>query len=64
MGTSELNDQQTQAKNAAVNFMNTNNSPESDLSDKILSILEAGAGSSIVRNQLDQYLHNYVMQHI
>ncbi|HBB04625.1 TPA: hypothetical protein DCZ39_07180 [Patescibacteria group bacterium] len=40
--------------------MDFNNAAASNKSDQILSILEAGEGSSIARDQLDQFLHNYI----
>jgi len=46
------------AKEYAKNILDTNNSAAASTSTQLLSILEAGEGSSITRNLLDQYLHN------
>lgn len=48
------------AKIEAQRLLDTNNSAASHTSDQLLSVLEAGKGSSITRDVLDQYLHNYV----
>lgn len=52
------------AKNRAQELLDFNNAASSNKSDKLLSILEAGEGSSIARDQLDQWLHNYLEQTI
>lgn len=48
------------AKSRAQELLDFNNAAQSNKSDKLLSILEAGEGSSIARDQLDHYLHNYL----
>ena len=40
--------------------MDLNNSASANVSDKLLSILEWGKGSSILRDQLHQFLHNHI----
>lgn len=57
---SSLKQQANLAKNRAQELLDFNNAASSNKSDKLLSILEAGEGSSIARDQLDQWLHNYL----
>lgn len=57
---SKLKPQADLAKNRAQELMDFNNAAASNKSDKLLSILEAGEGSSIARDQLDQWLNNYL----
>jgi hypothetical protein len=57
---SELRTQADLAKIRAQELMDTNNSAASDVSDKLLSILEAGESSGIARELLDHYLHDYL----
>lgn len=51
---SSLKQQANLAKNRAQELLDFNNSASSNTSDKLFSILEAGEGSSIGRDQLDQ----------
>ena len=42
-------------------LLDTNNSASSKTADQLMSILEAGKGSSITRDLLDQFLHNHLL---
>ncbi|MEI7562354.1 MAG: hypothetical protein WCJ39_01140 [bacterium] len=48
------------AKTRVQELLDTNNAASSRTSDKLLSILEAGEGTSIARDQLHQFLHNII----
>lgn len=49
-----------QAQNRAKQFLDTNNSLTSKISDEMFSLLEAGEGSFYLRDQLDNILNDYI----
>lgn len=49
-----------QAQNRARQFLDTNNSLTSKISDEMFSLLEAGEGSFYLRDQLDNILNDYI----
>jgi hypothetical protein len=55
-----LKQQPDLAKKRAQELLDFNNTASSNRADKLLSILEAGEGSAIARDLLDQFLHNHL----
>lgn len=58
---SELKPQAALGEIRARELMDFHNSAWSDKSDKLVAILEAGEWSSLARDQLDQWLNNYLV---
>lgn len=52
--------QAEQAKLEAQKLMDLNNAAAGNTADKLFSILEGGKGSSILRDQIDQFLDNHI----